>query len=49
MSDRAIIERARRFLGKARDGVVRRGEITRKEAIKIMDAAINILKMAGDA
>lgn len=49
MRDRAVIERARRFLGKARDGVVRSGEITRKEAIRIMDAAINILRMAGEA
>ena len=48
-NDRAIIDRARKFLGKARDGVIRRGEITRKEAVKIMDAAINILRMAGEA
>lgn len=47
--DRAIIDRARKFLGKARDGVIKRGEVTRKEAVKIMDAAINILKMAGEA
>ena len=45
----AIVNRARSFLGKARDGIVRRGNITQKEALKIMDAAINILKMARDA
>ena len=43
-----IVNRARKFLGKARDGIVKRGCITQKEAIKIMDAAINILKMARD-
>ena len=49
MSDRAIIDRARKFLGKARDGIVKRGEVTRKDAIRILDAAINILRMAGEA
>lgn len=43
-----IVDRARSFLGKARDGIVKRGSITLKEAIKIMDAAINILRMVRD-
>ena len=48
-NDRAIIDRARKFLGKARDGIVKRGEVTRKDAIRILDAAVNILRMAGEA
>lgn len=44
-----IVDRAKSFLGKARDGIVKRGCITQKEAIRIMDAAINILRMAREA
>ena len=50
MTDASMVyvKRAKSFLGKARDGLVKRGSITQKEALKIIDAAMNILKMAKD-
>ena len=48
MSNETIIRRVRQFFGKARDGLVKRGNITQKEAIRILDAAINLLRMAGE-
>ena len=44
----ALMKRAKSFLGKARDGVIHRGSITQKEAIKIMDQAILLLGSAMD-
>lgn len=50
MTDASMVYviRTRQFLGKARDGLVKRRNITQKEALKIIDAAINLLNMAKD-